>query len=786
MTNAGFNYFYRVDITVATFVSGASSTAVYSFTNKLLKDSTSATTYRPILKSIGENAVEAGETLPNISLSSVEIDNRIGTFGANRKFSDILQRWSPVEGSIVFYVAQVANDSDTVSSWTQIGQGVITSWEATAADAEATLRFDVRASKYAETVLTLEVARTVSGMENAPTSSLGRAVPLLLGSDLEVVPVRISADGATTGKYAWGTCFYQSLKNYSSAYQIYTKNYDDVWESITGSPLDYSTYPPSSSFTLNTYASRAFEILTNHSSIVTGVELHMQANGLASSSAYLSVFILRVNADTFAVVDEVTRGRVYLGNYDAINVSTANTNFPVNVSFDRPAVLSRTNQIRYIYYLGWEVTGYQVNDMSILSFILLAREIRKDAADATGGSANSFTEWKVVPYSPGPIPIYKFHTLDFSFDDHVNAYTQTGLTYSSMTATQFTPDSGQSNPPLDNLPLLLGSMIGLNTYGGSVVVEKPQTIAELLGYSWNGAAWTDASAWDVSTLDTTHYAFLYDGATASYRSRVARGVFDQRTTYSQLLAELCRCTASKVGVLSTGKSFMYPWGITVTPAADIPAADVTALSWEQRGAETIVNRAVIKVGRSYIYAPRSFENASAVGYRYVTDFSGDNYAQVTAMTLESRFLYGQKELAQTEFPIFPYSPDGLGSYLGSTSAEGSVLAEYYLARFGKPLTYCSFVVPYHRYSALRMFDVITFTSVDYPAYYGTDPDARDGTVDVGGAVSTVTTADYGYETVRAQTYRGLIEGISLILAMEHAPAIRLTVLVLLNRPFDPT
>ena len=54
MTVAQFNYFYRVDITFARYTGGSSTaTTTVSFVNKALKDSTSSTTYWPILKSIG-------------------------------------------------------------------------------------------------------------------------------------------------------------------------------------------------------------------------------------------------------------------------------------------------------------------------------------------------------------------------------------------------------------------------------------------------------------------------------------------------------------------------------------------------------------------------------------------------------------------------------------------------------------------------------------------------------------------------------------------------------------
>jgi hypothetical protein len=785
--SATFNYFYRCDVTVLTYAEGATTSKTYSFTNKFLKDSSSATTYWPILQSLGEFSVAAGETLPTISLSAVEIDNSIGTFGANRKFSDVLQRYTPVEQSIVLYIGQVSILSDTVSSWTQIAQGVVSDWKTSANGEKGTLTFNVRAAKYKEAVLNLEVARTVNGMENAPISSLGRAVPLLVGSGVEVLPVRISSDYATTGKYAWGTCYYQFLENDSTSAKVYTKNYADQWEELTGGNTDYSGTTPTGQFALSTYESRAFKLNINGSSIVTGVQLRAKANGLASTSAILTVFILRVDYVTYAVLDTICTASVPLSAYDAINADTANTNFAINVSFDKPGIIAVGTNSFYHYYLGFSVSSKAANDLSLHYNNSGTAELRKDSADTAPGTGTSNDGWKVITGGSAIQRLnYKLLEVSFSFTDHVAAYTQTGLTYSSMTATQFTPDTGQTNPTLDTVQLLIGNVDGITAYGGGALAERPQSLADLLSYTWSGSAWATANAWDTSTLSSSHYEVLYNGASPSYRSRVAEGVFESAITYTQFLTEICRGTASRVGVLSTGKSFMYPFGVTAAVVYDIPAGDIAALDWEQRDISTVVNRAIIKTGRSYIYAPRTFESQETVGYQYTTDYSADNYVAVRAMTLESRTTYGSKDLAATEFVVRPVASGGTEGYLGNSSSYASILAEYYLARFGKPLVYASFVIPYHRYSALKMFDIITFTSVDYPAFYGTDPNARDGAVDVSGAVSTVTSADFGYETVRAQTYRGLVEGISLVLAMEHAPAIQVTVLVLLNSPFDPT
>ncbi len=779
------NYFYRVDITVITYVSGSTSTKTYSFVNKALKDSSTITTYWPILKSVGETSVAEGETLPNVSLSAIEIDNTIGSFGPNRKFSDVLERYSCTEQSVVLYIGQVSTSSDSVGSWTQIAQGVVDSYEANAAGNEDTLQFAIRPNKYSEKVLNLEINRSVSGMSGAPASSLGRAVPLLIGDNLDLLPVRITADGTTTAtKWAVGTCFYQFLENDSISAHVYTKNGLDAWEIISNGSTDYSGAASAGTRTLNTYSAVAYGTNLNASALITGVQLRAKGNGSGGrvSTAFLTVTLHKGTINKIS--EEVARGVIALNAYDASN-NAGTANFAVNVSFNNPVFLSYTTSD--YYYIGYSVTGYAVNELSLhyASSFSRAYFIKDPTSTATYDSPDEF---RFAGFSTNPL-CYKLLEVAFTFTDYVSAFTNTGLTYSMLTGTQFTPDSGQVNPSLDNLPILVGGMTGLMAYGGGgTVYERPQVLVDLLAYNWNGSTntWADSLSWDSTELNTSHYEYLYDGGTMNFRTRSLRGVFENKVSFSQFVSEVCRCSASKVGVLSTGKSFLYPWGMTVTPVRDIPYADITALSWEQGNISTVVNRAVIKTGRSWLYAPRTFETQDSVGYQYVTDFSSTNFVQVAAMTAESRALYGVKDLENGEFILWPRSSLSMGGYLGDSNSQGSIIGEYYLGRFGKPITQCSFIVPYSRYSDLRMFNVITFTSVKFPAFYGTDPNARDGTVDVGGAVSTVSTADSGYETVRAKTYRGLITGVSTVLAMEHAPVMKLTVQVLTNSPYDPT
>jgi hypothetical protein len=791
--NVPYNYHVRVDLTVKLYTPATASTTskTYSFVQKSLKNSSTQNSFWPLLTDLGEVSFNAGEFLPSSSFSSFSIDNRPGTFGLNRKFSDILERYSPVEQSVAVYTAKLATDSDTVSSWTQVFQGICTRWSSSIEDGAHSLTFEVRPVRYREKVLTLEVNRTVSGMANAPDSSLGRAVPLIIGDNQEVIPIRITADGATEPRYAVGTCLYQLTKNRLTWARVYTKDNDNKWALVdTTANTDYSGTTPAGSYSLNQYNSRAWKLNINSVRIITGVQLRAKGNGTGTvSTAKLTVFIMVTMPGGGTVIDErAAVATLDLSIYDTQN-NAGTTNFPINVSFDRPLYLDAN----YEYFLGYEATGVTADDLTIHYGSGNTIEYRKDGTDAGTNGNDSYAQYKVV--FPSTRILYKLHETTYSFTEHVEAYTPAGLTYSRLDLTQFTPDSGQQNPHFDNFPILVALIRGQCTYSGGALYTSTADLVKVLGYNWNGTAWTDPTEWDTTTL-STHYWHLYDINSVNARARTPRGVFDSRITYTDFLTEVCRGTASRVGTLPNGKMFMYPWGISHTVTAKIPNADLIPLGWRQEGVETVMSRVTANGFRGYRFTGRDFENGRAdnqdgFGYQFSEDFNGTDglYPPVAAMTAEARALYGDLPPAETNYTISPFPADVYAldnGYLGngSSSARMSLVAEYLLARYGRPLTYAEFRVPWSKYSAIKLFDVIEFTSTEFPAFYGTNPDGTDAVV-TDGTVGRATSAQ-GYELVVSHTYRGLVESVTYQLPLGHSPMIRLTVLVLRNQQFDPT
>jgi hypothetical protein len=398
----------------------------------------------------------------------------------------------------------------------------------------------------------------------------------------------------------------------------------------------------------------------------------------------------------------------------------------------------------------------------------------KDAADSADVS-----EWKVGAATFNYLKA-KLVTPSVATTDIVSGNTSTGLTYSKILFGQSSPGSGQTNPHFDDFPLVITNCEGPKPVSGAANYQL-DNVVKLLDYTWNGSSWVDPSRWDTSRYSTA-YAALYGLGSINPLARQVIGAFTERTTFTEFLTTMCRSTASRVGILSTGKFFLYPWGYPYTVAAAIPAGDIIPVSWQVDDISTVINQVGLSHGLTPLNSARGFEGAGREGlgtdgYAFAPQFDPSSSSAVELLAEKSQVIWGIRELSDNKFAM------RLGG-TGALGKNGGVVARYYLSRYRQPLTYATFVVPYHKYKTLELFDTITFSHPEFPSFYGTDPEGQEPVYE--DSTTGPTNLIDGYEWVRAETYRGLLEQKTYVLGLDQAPAIRLTVLVLLNYPVDPT
>ena len=293
-------------------------------------------------------------------------------------------------------------------------------------------------------------------MTGVQTCALPICFPVTIDRYPQVLPTRISADGAENPKYALTTQMYQVTKakiqpNYYA--KKAWENGSSIWASIsfTRAAPNYTTPLVGTYYSLNTYAGKAYKLpeitATNEESgfVVTGVELKAKGQGVAArvSTAYLTAFVLLVDRITYNVVQELGRGTVSLANYDSLN--NAGGDFSINISFDKHFVIELTSARTYDFYIGFSAAGVSANELVLHKY---------NSTVATLYKSNQTNEdaWRIL--ASEQIIAHKLRIVTATSSEHENTYTKDGYTYSCVSLSQPTPDSGQVNCDLDSLEVV--------------------------------------------------------------------------------------------------------------------------------------------------------------------------------------------------------------------------------------------------------------------------------------------------------------------------------------------
>ena len=105
-----------VEITTKNKETAASST--YYFSNRPIIDDTNVGRYIPILESVGSFGCRMGDYLPEPINSEFVLNNAPGSFGYERRFSDLLDRETVISQTVKLYVAQTElNDLNVTSDF---------------------------------------------------------------------------------------------------------------------------------------------------------------------------------------------------------------------------------------------------------------------------------------------------------------------------------------------------------------------------------------------------------------------------------------------------------------------------------------------------------------------------------------------------------------------------------------------------------------------------------------------------------------------------------------------
>jgi hypothetical protein len=741
--------------------------------------------YYPILKEISSLGSAMGDFLPVNSTGTITLNNAPNSFGFERRFSDILDRYTIIDQEVTIYAVQevVTNLAPGIAD--QAWKGRIRDFTINV-DGQ-TIDINVESSSISQRVATKMIDST--NFPNAPVKSYGQALPIVFGTDIEVKPIQISADGATAPDYAYATTLGNSTSGYinGGVTSYYVKDYDGIYRAITSSAVTtprngYTGATANNGIMTTEVAFRSsFASASTDSYLCTGVRVRLLGTGIGAGTV-TGTITLRVYEDLNGAPALQPIATATVEKFDYSAAFHASAEFDIKGSLDRPLLFSKSTY----YYLSISATNETAATCSSTLIMLTVDGSAYSWSRITTGTTENGTNWK-------PKSLFYGGNLDFGFypclfadtpdptliedgkDFYVN--TETGLGNSYFNITQNAAGTGQTNSDLTKLDYVV-KIDGLKdnssgTISGSAnyqIVDAKYAIL-LLDKEWNGTTWTGGR------IDSGKFSSYHAGArgnSADSLNRYLSGASKGRSAVWALFGEICKSSASRlvpVNSTSSGKYLgFWAFGSANATAAIITDEEANILSIEQRGVETIVNNVQGSYGWSLTTVDPNRWLIAGASDRLGTMLMYNDLSGVgTMLCAASIASYGQRYLSDNQF-------DFIGDATSATN-----LARCIIARYAVPTVYVILDVPFFKYSTLSLLDVIEIVHPDLPAYFGTSSDAHNPTY----TGTEVDMRDNLYWK-RAQRYRAQIESRVMNFNLGGFPTLRIEARLLLNSPNDPT
>ena len=687
---------------------------------------------------------------------SLKIDNSIGSFGVNRKFSDLLERYEIIDQAItlLYGTSEIGGLALETGSGYYIGK--VLDWSHTIDQGQPTIDIRFDSKKIPKRVIT-KVINDID-FPDAPVKSLGNSLPIAIGEDVQVNPIIVDEDPQNP-IFAYST----TLANehvVGGIQTIYARDRDNVFQVVkSASNISTTVFENSSAVTTNTnFASGTIKELayflqhdtSTNNYIVTSVDIGF--TGAASST-----FNGQLVAKMYHGIDNDVNNGVgqLLATSIPIEVSTydssfdATTEFFIRFKFYTPVVMSGDRG----FWLG--VSHLPDGGSGVIRVTSVTSTGNKVYVNLGGG----FT------YNPGltiPDTRCRFKFYGVKFTDSTSGYIDTQSGYGSAYATL---DQTYSTPDLTTLNLifeingLLDDSSGTITGSASSQIATVHHAIELMSQNWNGSAWAANSDFDFDEYSDTFFS-----------SNAIAGTTDGETTFEQWLRQVCRNTATRCVLLENGKVAPYSWGTTRTSLATFTQDNSKATRLEQLDSSYVVNRVTIARNRQLIYFDSAIAASQGIpsDYTRISKFNSETSTEYSDLIGNSEDVYGARELAEIYFNWI---------YSGDAATR---IARYFLTNFNTPPRYVELEAP-SDFANLEIMNVITIINPSLPNYYGGIPNAKlphfEGEI--------AEDFNNGFNLCEAQSYRAQIEGKTLTFNEDSAPTLNLVCRILTN-PNDPT
>jgi hypothetical protein len=726
-----------------------------------------------------------GAYTPRSSSGSITLDDSPHSFGFERRLSDLLERYTVLdqEAEVLFQAGTDLDDHlGSSGSAVVIFRGLVLDWKKDVRAQNLTLR--VKGEDLSRDVVT----RTINATDfpNAPAESLGKNLPIVFGTNIDVKPVLISASGSTAPSWATMTTFKDQFVA-GGLKKNYVKDSDGIYREFASAPsITAGIYargeltPTTSEF--NVFDEFANKISVSTGAIITHARIRCAGTGFAgwlggNGTLELNIYLPDERGRPGERIATASRAKA---DYQTNFRGGTGTRFWIDFAFLKPVIIGVGRATDFFF----SVAELSPDDFATDD------EINICGNNTTGNifywvyNTRGTRNWR----ESGAYPQYRipFDLFGVKLTETTSTATDgSGLSYAKVDSSVVNL-SPLSSPSLTDLDIVF-STDGLKDVGGQIatagsIITRPDDAIRLLTRYYAGGTWNNA------LLDPAIFSDSTTGVSSSTDRyfRAVGGRTDGRAVAAQVIEDIARSCAVRVAhVISStlnleGKPCRFArwcWSTNRATQWIFTNRNSNILEIEQRDAATVVNKATAYFGESL--RGLTVESGSAEGgfknYSNVAQTFNGLDAMATALTSESVTIYGER-------------PNSAAGYKWLNS-DGRFVTDYLCALFGKPHTYVSLEVPLFadgegfaaRPYELHCLDVVEILHPELFAYFGTSADPGASTF-----AGTATDPSSGAYIVRAQTYRAQIEGKEFIFSDNETAKIRFSLRLLTNYPNDPT
>lgn len=773
MTTPTLNYYTKATLTLKHKQTLATKTV--SFTTRHI-DSWD-TFYIPNLLEVSRLGQVHDRIGPTDQSGTIKILDDLNSYGADRKFSDLLQRYTIINQDCTISTGTSSLTVNVPSAWVTRYKGKIVDFEAGKEGNKSVISIRIESRIFERRLITKTIdSESFSGL---PNESNNRALPLVLGT-AEVIPLKINT--AVSPEYDTTYAYCSTLDDQYVPVGVedyYCKDTDGVFREVHGaastgtlvygndlSGLTYNAGPGYTSPETDTREKFALDIEwvdTKKHIITHGFMVFRPA---ASATQYGTLtFEIRENKAGGTGPGKVIASSIV--EKSDLTWTTGSTPKTVQFAFSEPVILSAATK----YFLS--VAQKSTNGSSHIQPASYTPQAGEESWSWSNGSWFKYRNTIDGPYMEKYYGLYgiKFDDQTVPTSDLINS---DGIGHAYVTMTQHTSLSYATSPDISKLQFIFNVAGIKDDTSGTITGTPDQQLSgakhqlQLLDLVYTGGSW-QPDLFDDSAYSDTHE--MIDGSTA-YLARLSSGQTEGRAYQEETLKEVCENNACRLVLRNDGSLAVWAWGRRSESQSFITHDDCKLLRYWSVDGSFIANQITIEYVKKYSLSNGIITDANGVGGIFSACYAFKDTSNEDLRDLivgNSQELFGKRPLATQARP-----------FVGDESSA-NILALYYAAVFNEPPQYVEIELPLHRFDSLQPMDVIELQLPGLPCFYGSSAKAK--LPNYNGNFQDVTS---GYPLTRAETYRAQIESRYINIIGAEGPKLTLVCKLLLNSLGDPT